>query len=171
MPLLVAGPGLPHGARSNALVANIDLAPTIAELAGTRVRVDGRSLLPFARDPALRSRRPILLEGYAIPGKGFFHRHNTASVLDYFGVVAGRYKYVRYGYGGRELYNLGADPAELHSLVHDPRYRTVVRWAQALTNLLKTCKYEGCRRGRALVPAPKVNGPIRVKRNRHKPAE
>jgi N-acetylglucosamine-6-sulfatase len=168
MPLLVAGPGFPRETHSNALVSNTDIAPTIAELARVRVRADGRSLLPYAHDPQLRSRRPILLEGYAIPGKGFFHRHNTASVLDYFGVVAGRYKYVRYGYGGRELYDLGADPAELHSLVGDPRYRPVVQWAQALTTSLKTCKGEACRRGAILVPPPppKIKAPIRVKTNR-----
>ncbi len=86
LPLLMRGPGLLPGSHSDALVANIDIAPTIAALAGTPARTDGRSLLPFARDPGLRSSRPVLLEGYAIPGKGAFTHHNSAPVLDYFGL-------------------------------------------------------------------------------------
>lgn len=145
MPLLVRGPGLGPATHSQALAANIDVAPTIAALAGVPVRSDGRSLLPFARDPRLGSRRPLLLEGYAIPGQGAFHHHNTAPVLDYFGVIAGRYKYVRYAYGEQELYDLASDPDELRSLASDSRYRPLLRWTQRLTNRLKSCRYDGCR--------------------------
>jgi N-acetylglucosamine-6-sulfatase len=146
VPLLIRGPGIQPGSHSPALVANIDLAPTVAELAGISVGADGRSIMAFARNPALRSRRPILLEGYAIPGTGAFHRNNTASVLDYFGVVVGRYKYVRYAYGDRELYDLVADPDEQRSLALDPQYRRVLRSAQRLTNHLKHCRFGACRR-------------------------
>jgi len=155
MPLLISGPGIPRRARSAALAANIDLAPTLAALGGgAAVRADGRSLLPFLRDPTLRSRRPILLEGYALPGWGAFNNKNRAPVLDYFGVVAGRYKYVRYGYGDRELYDLAADPHELHSLAADPRFQDVVRWAQHLTARLKLCRGKGCRVRAGRIPTP-----------------
>ena len=42
----------------------MDIVPTILDAAGAQpgVTQDGRSLLPFAADPALRSTRPILLE-------------------------------------------------------------------------------------------------------------
>ena len=53
MPLLVRGPGIPRGRVSRELVTNVDIAPTIAQIAGadpTRA-VDGRSLLPFAEKP------------------------------------------------------------------------------------------------------------------------
>lgn len=67
MPLLIRGPGVPRGTTSGELAANIDLAPTITELARAQptMPMDGRSLEPFLRDPDLRTRRPILLESFA----------------------------------------------------------------------------------------------------------
>jgi arylsulfatase A-like enzyme len=65
VPLLIRGPGIPAGSHSAELVSNIDIAPTIAAIAGARPKLleDGRSLLPFARSASTRSRRPLLLEG------------------------------------------------------------------------------------------------------------
>lgn len=67
MPLLIRGPGVPKNSRSDELSANVDIAPTIAELARAQptVPIDGRSLVPFLRDPELQTRRPILLESFA----------------------------------------------------------------------------------------------------------
>lgn len=144
MPLLIRGPGITPGSNASALVANIDIAPTIAAIAGLEPRVDGRSILPFARNPRRRTSRPVLLEGYSMPSTGAFPHNNTAAVLDYFGVIAGRFKYIHYGYGDRELYDLRSDPHELSSLADDPRYARVVSWAQRLTNRLKTCRYRNC---------------------------
>ena len=66
MPFMMRGPGLPRGRVSRELVMNVDLAPTIVDIAdATPNRVmDGRSLLPFANNPKKKSRRPILLEAY-----------------------------------------------------------------------------------------------------------
>jgi N-acetylglucosamine-6-sulfatase len=74
VPFVIAGPGLPGGATSHTLSANIDVAPTVAALAGASppagFDVDGRSLLPFATNPAARSNRPVLLEADVGPGQG-----------------------------------------------------------------------------------------------------
>jgi arylsulfatase A-like enzyme len=74
VPFVIAGPGLPAGATSNALSANIDVAPTIAALAGASppagFDVDGHSLLPFAANPAAQTDRPVLLEADVGPGQG-----------------------------------------------------------------------------------------------------
>jgi N-acetylglucosamine-6-sulfatase len=53
VPMFVRGPGVPAGAHVDALVGNVDLAPTFAALAGARVPdfVDGRSFAPFLSDP------------------------------------------------------------------------------------------------------------------------
>ena len=58
------GPGIPDGRVSRELVGNVDLAPTILEPPAPPPgkTVDGRSLLPFARDPALRTERAMLHE-------------------------------------------------------------------------------------------------------------
>ena len=67
VPLVVRGPGVPAGAARGHIVANIDLAPTFAELAGVAIpqQVDGRSLVPLIRTsppPQSSWRRALLLE-------------------------------------------------------------------------------------------------------------
>lgn len=66
LPLLVRGPGIKPDTSTGELAANIDIAPTILELAGVQPdkSVDGRSLQPFWKDPSLRTRRPILFESF-----------------------------------------------------------------------------------------------------------
>ncbi len=66
LPLLIRGPGIKPGSSTGELAANIDIAPTILQLAGTEAdkSIDGRSLVPFMEDPELRTRRPILFESF-----------------------------------------------------------------------------------------------------------
>jgi arylsulfatase A-like enzyme len=71
VPLLIRGPGIPKGATSDELVSGIDVPQTILDIAGTvRPEIDGRSLLPYAENPALRSSRPLLIEADTGPGRG-----------------------------------------------------------------------------------------------------
>jgi N-acetylglucosamine-6-sulfatase len=73
VPMLIRGPGIPAGSTSE-LVSNADYMPTVLDMAGASASasapVDGRSMLPYARNPAARSTRPILLEGDVGPGIG-----------------------------------------------------------------------------------------------------
>lgn len=66
LPFLIRGPGIKPGSSTGELAANIDIAPTILELAGAQAdkSIDGRSLVPYLLDPDLRSRRPILFESF-----------------------------------------------------------------------------------------------------------
>jgi arylsulfatase A-like enzyme len=66
LPLLIRGPGIKPGSSTGELAANIDIAPTVLELARAEAdkSVDGRSLVPFMLDPELRSRRPLLFESF-----------------------------------------------------------------------------------------------------------
>ena len=70
VPLVIRGPGIPTGT-SDELVSLTDVPQTILDIAGIAdPALDGRSLLPYARNPALRSARPLLLEGDTGPGGG-----------------------------------------------------------------------------------------------------
>ena len=65
VPLVVRGPGIPAGRKLQQLVANVDLAPTFADIAGGDAPdfVDGRSLVPLFSGPApTRWRQSLLLE-------------------------------------------------------------------------------------------------------------
>jgi arylsulfatase A-like enzyme len=66
LPFLIRGPHIKAGTETGELAANIDIAPTILELAGAEAdkSIDGRSLVPYLHDPSLRSRRPILFESF-----------------------------------------------------------------------------------------------------------
>src|SRR3954453_20300743 len=70
VPLIIRGPGIPAGGVSNELVWNGDIPQTILQIASGSQddSLDGRSFLPFAQQPALRSTRPVLLEGDTGPG-------------------------------------------------------------------------------------------------------
>lgn len=154
VPLIVRGPGIPDGVVSHELVGNVDLAPTIAELAGTRTGrlVDGRSLLPFARDPRRCSRRALLHE---TGGERFVRARDQDAggvpavrpVLSYRAVRTQRWLYVEYRSGERELYDLERDPYELRSLHADPGKRRALRILHGTLRRLAHCRGAGCRDG------------------------
>lgn len=63
LPLVVIGPGIKPGSTIDALSANVDYAPTFAEIAGidTPDFVDGRSFLPLLKGEKPKSWRKLLL--------------------------------------------------------------------------------------------------------------
>jgi N-acetylglucosamine-6-sulfatase len=155
MPLAISGPGIPANGKSDALSANIDLAPTLLQIAGARATrsLDGRSLLPFAQDPAMQNRRALLLEDFANGGGGS-RESSSRFPHAYTGIRVGPYKYVRYSSGERELYDLDRDPYELRSLAADPRYRRVMSWLQAHLRTLARCSGASCRKAPGPIPRP-----------------
>jgi N-acetylglucosamine-6-sulfatase len=154
VPLLVSGPGIPAGRVSRELVANIDLAPTILQLAGATAgkTVDGRSLLPFAHNPALRTARAILHEtggqkyvGPAEQDERTNVRRPMKRILTYQAVRTARWLYVRWHDGARELYDLENDPDELRSLHAGRAHRHVRRVLARRLRALATCAGDSCR--------------------------
>lgn len=140
VPLLVRGPGIPRGETRAPLVANIDLAPTILDLAGARALrpPDGQSLVPLlAADPG-PSDRAVLLES-AMGGPNDL-------VPDY-GVRTARYAYFELRTGERELYDLVEDPDQLDNLAGDPAHAKVEADLAQETARLKACAGETCRAG------------------------
>jgi N-acetylglucosamine-6-sulfatase len=117
MPLLIRYPkAVKPGTIRDEFALNIDLAPTLLELAGVVVSADmqGHSLVPL-----LKGKQPwrnsFLLEYYS---DKVFPR---MSQMGYKAVRSGRWKYIHYVElsGMDELYDLKADPYELKNLVAD----------------------------------------------------
>ena len=166
MPLLIRGPGIAPGSRSGEMVANIDLAPTILRLAHATAdrSFDGRSMVRYWEDTALRSRRPILLESFInatdIDGDGVPDNRGgagasiAAPVENYLGVRLGRYKYVEYETGDRELYDIAKDPYELHNRVTDPRFDRVQAFLKRQIERLEGCVGSDCKFTTAPLPRP-----------------
>lgn len=172
IPLLVRGPGIRPGTVVKEMVSNIDITPTILQLARARATrgFDGRSLVRFWQDPTRRTRRPILLESFAratdIDGDGNIDGARgsaprrrpqagasiSAPVENYIGIRLGSYKYVEYQTGDRELYDLARDPKELHNRINDPRYRRLRARLRYLTQQLEGCRGPECRRPVAELP-------------------
>jgi arylsulfatase A-like enzyme len=150
VPLLIRGPDIPAGTVSEELTSNVDLAPTILAATGATGEgpFDGRSLLPFARDPWHRTARAVLHEGLIggdtdRDGAAGAQRRTKAGT--YYAIRTSRYLHVRWRGGGRELYDLERDPFELDSVQWDPRYADVRRaLSDALTDL-RRCRGAECR--------------------------
>jgi arylsulfatase A-like enzyme len=92
------------------LVANIDIAPTLLQVAGVPGALDteGISALPAA------TRQSVLLEGV--------NRGRPA----YCGIRSQRYLFVEHATGERELYDYQTDPYELHNLANRDAYVSLV---------------------------------------------
>ncbi|HZP12361.1 MAG TPA: sulfatase [Nevskiaceae bacterium] len=147
VPLLVRGPGVIPGTLSSELVANVDLAATFVDLAGAtpgRV-IDGRSLVPFIHDPNLVTTRPILLDAphdqLVSPGA------NPTDIPAMRGLRTRRFKYVEYGTGEVELYDLVSDPGEMNSRHADPNYAAARTALHTLLQQYQGCVGDTCRAG------------------------
>jgi arylsulfatase A-like enzyme len=62
----------------------------------------------------------------------------------YTGVRTPHYKYVEWGYGAKELYDLRKDPYEMHNLVADPAYAQVRDKLARKLAQLRDCKGASC---------------------------
>jgi N-acetylglucosamine-6-sulfatase len=170
LPFLIRGPGIRPGSETGELAANIDVAPTLLELAGVKATksIDGRSLVPYLEDEDLRSRRPILFESFVetadVEANGAFRANGgnsssasassaegraTASILappkDYAGIRLGPYKYIAWPTGEKELYNIEKDPYELNSLHREPNYFPIRNFLHRQMKRLTDCVGRECR--------------------------
>jgi arylsulfatase A-like enzyme len=122
---------IPAGSSTSRVVGNIDVAPTLAAVAGAvpASPVDGVSLLRFLTDPgATLRRRGILLE-HALGGK---------IVPSYCGFRTADELYVRYANGDEEYYQYSRDPYEL-------RNKALARSAQAAVTRYRKITRDLCR--------------------------
>src|SRR3954451_1397133 len=131
VPLVIRGPGVPQNATRDQLVANIDLAPTIAAITKARPGrvMDGINLLPLTQNPNVASNRTLLFESFDIGS---------------FGLRRGPWSYNQYSDGQDELYNLDDDPYQLNSLANDPSHALLKASLAAELAHLKTCSGASC---------------------------
>ena len=111
VPLLIRGPGITKSRVSTSMVSNVDLAPTIAEIAGVELlrKPDGVSLLSeLTSGKSLFVNRAIYVEGHAPKGK---------PIIPFEGVVTKDFLYYVFSNGEAEFYDLQSDFYELNNLM------------------------------------------------------
>ena len=129
VPMILAGPGIEHGTDDN-LALNIDLAPTILELAQIPIpqNMHGESLLRLLKNNETQWRKSFL---YEAPTPSLGSRPLLA-------LRTQRYKLIqtfdvddpaRVVFG--ELYDLQQDPKEMKNLANEAKYAETVRQLRA----------------------------------------
>jgi arylsulfatase A-like enzyme len=128
VPLLVRGPGVVAGS-DDRLTSNIDLAPTFldwAHVTPPKNFFDGRSFAASARGKHVAGPTAIVLRGCrtgSTPSTGnAVCGGNPTHLGKHWGLRTARYKYIEYPDGYRQLFDLAADPGEVHNLGLDPAY-------------------------------------------------
>jgi N-acetylglucosamine-6-sulfatase len=137
MPLLIRYPkAIKAGTVRDEFVLNLDLAPTLLELAGATVpnTMQGRSLLPLLKGEKTAGRNSFLIE---YSSDKVFPR---IARMGYKAVRDRRWKYIHYLEldGMDELYDLKTDPYEMKNLVNQPNAQEPLgRMKRELERLLK----------------------------------
>ena len=140
VPLIVRGPGVAAHIVLSEMSLNIDLAPTLADLAGVAIPdfVDGRSLKPLLHSAPLGA-----------PWRhDFFVQYKTKShrnMPSFDGLRSTEYLYVEYATGEKELYDVREDPLEMHNLARTSSPELLAELSKRLADL-KHCAGDACRR-------------------------
>ena len=165
LPLLVRGPGVAAGVTRAELASMIDLAPTLADLAGTQLSYDpdGRSLasLLHTTAPPAQWRQTLLIEAYTDPVLAMPTRPASWESFDpmdllvpqfaYTALHTGSYIYIERAGTSRELYNLLTDPEQVYNRWNDAP-AAMRSQLTAYLGALRTCVAGTCRS--ADLPAP-----------------
>lgn len=123
IPFLVRYPKrFPMGAVLDDMVLNIDLAPSLLDLAGVSVpaKMQGRSWLPLAEGKITEWRRSFLAE--------YFQENWTPATPSMLAVRTPDAKLIKYpGHEDwTELFDLAADPYETKNLAGDPKHKDLL---------------------------------------------
>jgi len=112
VPLIISGPGFASGEVCKRPVELLDLYKTLVDATNLPERegIEGQSLLPLLLNPDAPREAPAI----TTQGEG---SHAIRSE---------RYRYIRYGDGSEELYDLAQDPNEWDNLADEPEYAQVL---------------------------------------------
>lgn len=133
VPLFIRGPGIYPGQSAAHLIAHIDVAPTLVELAGGTPPkfVDGKSFAPLVNSPASHPartwREPILIESWESAKCA-----GSPLVRPFYGLRTFDELYVEWANGISEYYSLATDPLELENQISDLSEPDRLRLAEAM---------------------------------------
>jgi N-acetylglucosamine-6-sulfatase len=123
VPLLAWGGDLKSNYKVDEITANVDIAATILEMAGTTIPdyFDGKSFYRLAKGERIKNWRTDLLYEY-------YWEFNFPSTPTTFALRTDRYKFIMYHgiWDTEELYDLKKDPQEMRNLINEPGYLGVV---------------------------------------------
>jgi arylsulfatase A-like enzyme len=124
VPLLAYSPENIKPAVVDQMVLNIDIAPTILDIAGMKEKpkqMIGLSFYPLMKGEKTDWRKEFYYEYY---WERAFPQTPTT-----FGVRTDKYKYIFYHgiWDINELYDLENDPHEMHNLINDPQYKDLIK--------------------------------------------
>jgi arylsulfatase A-like enzyme len=112
LPLYVSGPGVAEG-KTKALVSNIDIGPTLADLAGTKMpKADGKSFAAALDGDG--GGRKALLEDHPVGGPT---GEGDVATGPWWGVRTPRWHLIVWN--GIQLYDTDEDPWEMHDVAAD----------------------------------------------------
>jgi iduronate 2-sulfatase len=147
VPLLIVAPGVAKkGTVVKTPVSQVDLYPTLTELAGVTApsNLQGQSLVPMLKDPTVVGRGWALTQvsrgGAGRPGAKAAAKKSGESRFFGYSLRTARWRYTEWDEGrqGRELYDHDTDPKELKNLAGDPAHaRTVAELSAQLRAAVK----------------------------------
>jgi len=117
VPLFIHAPNLSNdGSKTRQPATLTDVYPTLCELAGLPIpsQCDGQSLVPQLKNPDVPRERMSLTSFQ-------FEDENEPSHA----ISDTRYRFIKYGNGFEELYDLEIDPNEFTNLASDPMYNDI----------------------------------------------
>jgi N-acetylglucosamine-6-sulfatase len=161
VPFVVRYPKLipANGAFStDALVENVDVAPTIMELAGIPWEADGASLVPLLTKRSASVHDGLLLEHCEVDVTDKkCQRGQLGHLPPLWGVETEQYQYFEYSTGEAELYDLRADPFELRNLAGLAQYAGV---RQQLSSQIAALRRPPPTPGTTIVTGPAGEDPV-----------
>lgn len=131
-PMMMRYPGtVKPGTVNNNMLMNLDIAPTLLQVAGVAVPNDmqGKSFLPLLKNGKAKGRKAM-----------YYHYYETTvhSVSPHFGISTGRYKLIRFYdmTNGWELYDLVSDKDEMNNLYGKKGFEKITKQLKKQMNEL-----------------------------------
>ncbi len=124
VPFLVYAPSILKGGNTiQKMVQNIDIAPTILDLAGLKkpTYMPGKSFLTLLKGDSSEWRNKIFYE--------YYWEYDYPMTPTVYGVRTEKYKYIKYVgiWDQNELYDLENDPNEINNLIEKPEYSGIIK--------------------------------------------